>query len=413
MLVVLVGMFGLAVDSGQLYINKAELQSAADACALAAAQELSCQSAPAGGAAGIVNCPASFLLAAESAGIFAGTKNKARLQSIAVAIPAADVRFSTALGPNTGYLSRANGASVNARFALCMTRSTGIAPWVMGVVGAGATDVSAVAVATTAPGKSFCSAAPIGLCNKAGGVAPNFGYAVGEWISSNFTSSGNNANETTNVTGSFQWVDYTPNAGGTNDVRDQLYSKNRTCNLKVGDNIQEPGTKQGTKFAYNTRFGIYASASGESPLTVPPDRSGYAYPNKSPDAGFPLIAVGSSAYADYVTRQGLNSPFVNAQYNMPGNTVTGQDVISTSADYLTYGTDRRLIPVPVVNCGNGTEPILGMACVLMLNPMSKGASGTVYLEYRGNAANAGSPCRLLGSAGGPGGTGPLVPTLVQ
>ena len=70
-LVVLVGMFGLAVDSGQLYVNKAELQSAADACALAASQELTCQSAAAGGAAGIVTCPASFLLAAETAGVFA------------------------------------------------------------------------------------------------------------------------------------------------------------------------------------------------------------------------------------------------------------------------------------------------------------------------------------------------------
>ena len=316
------------------------------------------------------------------------------------------MRFSTALGPNSGYLSRANGANVNARFAMCIARSNGIAPWVMGVVGAGLTDVSALAVATTAPGKSFCSAAPIGLCNKAGGAAPNFGYAVGEWITGTFT--GND-----NVTGAFRWVDYTPNAGAVNEVREQLYGKARTCNLKVGDNIQEPGTKQGVKDAYNTRFGIYANASGESPQTVAPDRSGYAYPNKSTDADSPQIAVGFSAYADYVRRQGLNSPFVNNQYNMPGNTVTGQDVISPSAAHRTYGTDRRLIPVPVVNCGNGTEPILGMACVLMLNPMSKGASGSIYLEYRGNASSAASPCRLLGSAGGPGGTGPLVPTLVQ
>lgn len=417
-LVVLVGMFGLAVDSGQLYVNKAELQSAADACALAASQELTCQSAAAGGAAGIVTCPASFLLAAETAGVFAGGKNKARLQSSQVVIQPADVRFSTTLGPNNGYLSRANGANVNARFAMCIARANGIAPWVMGVVGAGATDVNAVGVATLAPGQSFCSAAPIGLCGKSGGAAPNFGYAVGEWITGRFTSKsgGKGGSETTDVAGSFRWVDYTPNAGGTDELREQLYGQDRTCGLKVGDDIKEPGTKQGSKFAYNARFGIYGKDTNdkrETKLTAPPDRSGYAYPNTKPDAGFPLIAVGTSAYGDYVRRQGVGSAFVNAQYNMPGTTVTGQDVVSTTADHKTYGTDRRLIPVPVIGCGGGMVPILGMACVLMLNPMSKGANGDIYLEYRGNAAAAGSPCRILGPAGGPGGNGPLVPTLVQ
>jgi Flp pilus assembly protein TadG len=37
---VLVGMIGLALDLGQMFVNKTELQNAADACALAAAREL-------------------------------------------------------------------------------------------------------------------------------------------------------------------------------------------------------------------------------------------------------------------------------------------------------------------------------------------------------------------------------------
>ena len=35
-LAVLVGFAGLAIDGGRLYVNKTELQNAADACALAA-----------------------------------------------------------------------------------------------------------------------------------------------------------------------------------------------------------------------------------------------------------------------------------------------------------------------------------------------------------------------------------------
>lgn len=37
----MIGIAGLALDLGQLYVAKAELQNAADACALAAAQSLS------------------------------------------------------------------------------------------------------------------------------------------------------------------------------------------------------------------------------------------------------------------------------------------------------------------------------------------------------------------------------------
>lgn len=39
-IVVLVGMIGLVVDMGHLFVFKTELQNAADSCALAAAKEL-------------------------------------------------------------------------------------------------------------------------------------------------------------------------------------------------------------------------------------------------------------------------------------------------------------------------------------------------------------------------------------
>jgi hypothetical protein len=250
----------------------------------------------------------------------------------------------------------------------------------------------------------------MGVCQKPTGTAPNFGYAVGEWISASFTSSGNKPNDSTDVSGGFKWVDLTPNAGGTNVLREQLYGRSPACELRVGDNVKEAGSKQGAKFAYNSRFGIYAQASGETALTAPPDRTGYAYPNKSP--GSPVIAVGTSVYGDYVRRQGLAASFVKNEYNMPGNVTTGSDVVSASVAHQ-QGTDRRLVAVPVVDCTGTTMPILGVACVLMLNPMNNGNNGTLYLEYRGNASDTGSPCRALGGPGGAAAGGPLVPTLVQ
>lgn len=53
-------------------------------------------------------------------------------------------------------------------------------------------------------------------------------------------------------------------------------------------------------------------------------------------------------------------------------------------------------------------PILGYACVLMLNPI-KGPNDVV-LEYLGEPNTPGTPCASYGLAGG---SGPLVPVLVQ
>lgn len=393
---VLFGFAGIAIDVGRLYVNRTELQTAADACALAASAELTCD--PAAGA-----CPGAFLLNAQAAGIYAAGRNVRDFQVNPVTIAAADITFSTALAPNANYLSIAGGASTNSRYVMCAARATGIAPWFMGVFGTGGQTVSASAVATRAPSQSFCNGAPLGVCSAPGG------YAIGQWISSSFTSSGNNDD----ATGSFRWIDYTPSAGGNSEIRDQLIGNGGVCNIQVGDNVRQPGTQQGAKAAYNTRFGLYPNgANAHTPATAPPDHTGYAYPNQAP--GNPVITIGTSAYADYRTRQSTNAPFISNQYgvsgsggNIPGNPIS-------AADQLAYGSDRRLVAAPIIDCtGGNIVPIISMACVLMLNPMSNGATGTIYLEYRGDATAPGSPCRTSGSPGGAVSTGPQVPTLVQ
>ncbi len=244
-LAVLVGFAGLVLDLGRLYINKTELQNAADACALAAAGELTCD--PSVGA-----CPASKLQNAENAGIFAASKNTSDFQRASVSIAPSDVRFSTMLAPNSKY-------------AMCIARSTGIIPWFMRVLGLGnANFVNATAVATLGPSQEFCSSAPMGICSKGG--APYFGYSTGEWIQSQFTSAGSDDS----LAGNFRWVDFTIQAGGNSEIRDQL-AAGKVCNLRVGQNIEQHGTQQGAKSAYNTRFGMYPSgANAYTPATAPP-----------------------------------------------------------------------------------------------------------------------------------------------
>jgi len=169
-LVVLVGMVGIVVDLGRLFVMRSELQNAADACALAAAREL--------------DGDPTALTRAENAGIRVGTANAVNFQSTPVAIVPADVRFSTALsdgaGGNTNYLSQADGAPINSRYAMCMLSRPGVPMTLSMVLGVGALQsVSSLAVATLAPAQSSC-AIPMGICTK--GPAPTYGLNPGDWL---------------------------------------------------------------------------------------------------------------------------------------------------------------------------------------------------------------------------------------
>ena len=207
------------------------------------------------------------------------------------------------------------------------------------------------------------------------------------------------------------WVDFTPSAGGANEVRDQLLGKNAVCNIKVGDDIREEGVKQGAKDAWNSHFGIYPKNGNPSPGVAPPDKTGFSYP--STEAGN-AIAIGQSAYANYRTKQAAHQPFNAGMYGGTGTVANGNNVtILSQADHLALGAERRLVPAPLLQCNQSpaSVKILSMGCVLMLNPMSNGANGDLYLEWRGLASAPGSPCRSAGVAGGT--DGALVPTLVQ
>lgn len=383
-LVTLIGFAGLVLDLGRLYVNKTELQNATDACALAAANELTC-------GPGFGTC----LENAESAGIFAAAQNGADFQTEAVAIAAEHIQFHTAIGPNSSYLSRAAGARPESRFALCTASINGIIPWFMSAIGVGTQSVSAMAVATLAPGQTSCNAAPVGICSR-GFAAPSFGRATGDWITSAYSTSSDSAD----LTGDFRWIDFTP-GGGAGTVRAQLLGNGAACGIRGGDPLKRvPGSPAGVLSAWNTRFGIYSG--GESVSSAAPDRTGYAYPSSA------LPSMTNNAYPDYRSKQTTHTQFTAGEY-----AVTGFGSATSVSNHLERGAERRLIAVPVIDCGAppANVPILAMACALMLNPMSNGGSGTVYLEWRGLAGDPASPCHSAGLAGGTG--GPLVTTLVQ
>lgn len=397
---VLIGCAGLALDLGRLYVDKDELQNSADACALAAARELTCD--PAAGA-----CPASYLESAEKAGIFVAGRNSKDFQGTAAAIAADDVRFSTTLAPNSNYLSRAAGANPASRYAMCIARANGIVPWFMGVLGAGPQSVSSTAVATLAPAQTNCGI-PLAMCSHgAAGGAPPYGLTVGAWYGARFSSG-------SGVSGNFNWIDFTPPAGGETELAD-LMTGSGVCDTRVSAPVGQTGSLGNAMAkAYNSRFGLYMGGGGNPSLaTAPPDFTGYSYTGKN----WPSR---NSALADFLNRRNTNDPYgtsVNA-----GNTTTGLNIsnaynpTTTAAQHKAAGADRRLVVAPIVDCGgwatSNTTNIQAWACVLLLHPIGN-PNDDVYFEYRGLSSDPNSPCATSGSVGGPGSVGPQVPALVQ
>ena len=403
-LAVLVAFAGIVLDLGHLYVTKTELQDAADACALSAARELTCD--PAAGP-----CAASYLENAENAGIMVGAQNKTGLQGAAVSIAPGDVRFSKTFTPNSGYLPRASGADPSSKYVMCITRRNDIATWFMQVLGFGAQSVNAYAVATLSPAQTNC-AMPIGLCilPPASSSDPFAGLQVGQWLTSKLSES---------ATGSFDWVDFSPNGGGASELAN-IIKGSGMCSLPPPPTpVGEQGNMAALGMAWNTRFGLYKG--GDNITTAPPDYTGYAYtPTSWPEKFNAYSGTSSTGAPSFLASRASHNPYQGAASGLDlSNSYTN----STASQLASYGADRRLVTVPVVDCGAWaasnpqTQPVLGYACVLMLHPLGNdnGPSATddVWVEYRGRSNDPNSACATSGVAGGPGSVGPLVPNLVQ
>jgi Flp pilus assembly protein TadG len=384
--VVLLGFLGVVIDLGRLHVMKTELQNAADACALAAAFEL--------------DGNAGALTRAENAGIAVGTRNQVNFQSAAVAVTAADIRFSTTLsaggGSNSNYLTQAAGAPADSKYVMCTLTLPGVPMTLTSLLGSGAQTVAGQAVATLAPAQSSC-AIPLGVCTV--GAGPTYGMSPGQWVSGRFDAGGG-------LTGSYNWIDFSPPAGGQSELA-ALLTGSGSCATTTSSTVGEAGVMgNAAAKAWNSRFGLYQNGAGNPQLgTAPPDFTGYSYTETSWPAQ-------SNALPDFMNRRQSHAPY-------QGNASTGLDIgaaynTSSAAQHASGGASRRLAVAPVVDCGgwasSQTVPIVAYACVLMLHPIGS-VSDIVRMEFVGMANEPGSPCSTSGLAGGS--FGPLVPVLVQ
>jgi hypothetical protein len=408
-LAVLIGFLGIVIDLGRLFVNKTELQTAMDACALAASSELR---------PNVVPPDPQAVARAVSAGLVAGNRNKTAFQSNSPGLTSDDIYFSDRLSDNSttfpfGYVPSGSANPATAKYVMCARAQTGITTWFMQVLesalgGTPSTKtVGAWATATTAPAQTNCGI-PIGVCKL--GAPPSYGFTTGQWISGRFDSGGG-------VTGSFNWIDFSPPSGGANELAGLLSGAGQ-CNLAVSNPVGQTGILGNSAAkAWNSRFGLYQGGGGNPNLTsAPPDHTGYAYtPNNWPSE--------ANAFGDFQAKRATHASYGNTTDTVTaGNDLTGLSVNNSynvtthgpTGQHATSGADRRLAVAPVVDCTQWetqqTVPILGWACVLMLHPISQ-PGDTVRMEYVGLANELGSPCASYGLAGGT--AGPMVPVLVH
>lgn len=391
-MVVMVGMVGLAIDLGQLYIAKTELQNSADGCALAAARSMQ-----------------ASLSSAESAGTLVAGRHKVVFQDNVVGGTNGLITVQFSKDNSSGsFLSKGAFTPADAalvKYVRCQVSQSAIKTYFIQVmnilpgVSIGDQAVSATAVARMQPSQLTC-ALPVAICES--GLT---GKVVGDWLVGVVDSKTGDFSEVSS--NSVKWVDFSGPAGGASEVSG-LITGDGECTLPVeGASLVEAGVKASVSAAYNSRFGIYGT--GIKPDESAPDFSGYAY---TPDSW-----SGGNAYPDYVERRKTNAAYQGDDLFVgPTTPINTKGSIKDSTYLAANGRDRRLMSAPVVDCTAKSLPLKSWACIFMLHPMSNTPATDPWimnLEYRGKADDPSSPCASNGLPGGAGSSGPLVSALVK
>lgn len=403
----LLGFIGFALDFGRAFVVKSELQSAVDSCALSAAQEL--------------DGAGDAIARATSAGLTAANANRVEFQSADWAgkgqLAAGDIAFRDA-----SYMLTTSSSA--AKYAECQHTQSDLQFWLMQAMAAFAGDTTSFpatqnvwtrAVATRSSAQTTCPV-PLALKPKTGGTAANnFGFTVGEWVTLIMGPGGS-------TNGEIGWA----NLDGSNDAAQTTAEMNGSCGTTVGHTLGTPGVQATIADNWNWRFGIYKNAGDPSVHIQRPDYTGYAYTADNWPSQFnaydgPIPAGAHATAAPFTTKRLAFASCADTGTQLRGGPdscegITGLDLNSftklaapgmTTGGHRQYGSNRRIVVVPVVDAGMS---VTDYACMLMLQPLSVPLV-PVQLEYRGLAGAPGSPCTTSGLPGGA--AGPLVPVLVR
>ena len=275
-LTLLVGMLGLVLDLGHLYVAKTELQNAADAAALSGAKQLN-------GTAARICCGVD---SAQARAIEAAGRNKYDLNATAVTIIPANLEFSNSPdGPWVGVVA-AQASPANKTFLKVDTGSRSLSTWFIQVLPAATTTTQTFGMAVA--GKYAVDITPIAMCRLPDpGTVHELGFERG--VSYNVSD----ANPI--GPGTKYWIDPESNTPGvcpvtnTNDTLPYVCTGKISYTPVVGQTVNtNTGTSTPQLRALDSRFGDYPPSARCDPATAPADRNVKTYNyNPPPGAGQP------------------------------------------------------------------------------------------------------------------------------
>lgn len=365
-LVAILGIAGLALDGSHQMLNKARLQSAVDAAALAAAKELD-------------ETANMDMATAAAQAMFDNNANDAGNQEMGAAGIAITTQFSANSNPFTP------GSYVPGEQGYVRVVATGFSMqiWLVSLLGITDKAVTASAVAGPSPTINYsCNLVPLIVCGDpndpptAGGTS-FWGYEDSDVHVLKSSSDG----ESPIGPGNFQLARL-DGAAGAADVRDSLAGAYSGCSFE-GDSIPtEPGNTVGpVTQGLNTRLNKYSGPI--SPDDYPPD----------------VVTTQQNSELEYNGETGqitLNNgaTIVNDANDLDFNfndyeariTATSYDVSPAAGGEF----DRRSMPVIMGDCstaGNGatTIDVLGFGCFFLLQEAKqKGNENEIFGEFVGD-----------------------------
>jgi len=377
----ILGVAGLALDTGHAMLNKTRLQNAVDAAALAAAKTL--------------DQTADVVLADAAAdAMFSVNAGNAGNREIGEAYARGDVtvtvEFSSTLNPFTP-------GSIPAAYVRVRAQGFTMPAWFSAVVGVIEKGAAASAVAGPSPTiNQACNLMPMMVCGNAAAGAPLFGYTPGQ--PDVLKSSTSNGSWEVGP-GNFQLI----RLGGTGGavIRENMAGGYDGC-MTVGDNIQtEPGNTVGPVVqGFNTRFGDFTGPMNGTQSTYPPD-----VVTQQPT---PLLTYNRTT--DTIRQGGTtitDASQIDFNYDDYTARVESENYNYQPAPAGIGAFQRREVAVAIGNCngttnGAGTVPLLGFGCFYLLQQaQQQGNESYIFGQFLEDCRAGGMPGPAPTSIPGP------------
>jgi len=376
-----IAMAGLAIDISHVTVNKSRLQSTVDAAALSAAKVLDTT-----GSTSQATAAANSLFSLNAS----NTPELSTAPGISRTIEFSNTLLPFAPGTNPPLYVRVTAAG----FSIAATLSK--------AVGMSNFNLAASAVAGPSPAvNTACNVAPVMMCGTSG--ASGNGYTPGQITALKLSSGSQGAGI---GPGNYRLLSLEGTGG--NIVRQNLAGSYGSCSTVGTTALTQPGNQAGpVAQGLNTRFNEY-SGGGLDSATYPPDVITYQPSGNDrlscSDASCTTIVTGAGG-SKVVNNAGDYGSYSYEGMYQPRLLAANYDVAPAPSGIGVVA--RRVMAVPVGDCsvtaqGRSDIPVLGLACVFILQDVDQGGNGgQIFGEILSNCQVNGTPGPAPNNGPGP------------